>query len=147
MDGATGFKSTSFASVRVFGGGICEALGCVEDGVGAEGSAKDWRVLDLKFLGIKERNRGLVSYIPLSPPPISPAPIPAAPPTAAGAAALLVAVGVLVVGVPCCCCEVCGWLWLWFAFLRPKRPRRPFLTWARASGAVGELVVSVGYSG
>jgi hypothetical protein len=85
---------------------------------------------------VRERNRG--SDIPPSPSylsPITPTPAPAA---VAGAAALVVLVGAWVVGVPCCCggCEAWGWLWL--AFLRPKRPRRPFLTWARASGAIGK---------
>lgn len=89
---------------------------------------------------VRERD-GRSSIPPSSLPCLSPtAPIPA-PATAAGAAAVVVLVGSWVVGVPCCCCG-CGceaWGWLWLAFLRPKRPRRPFLTWARASGAVTEV--------
>lgn len=30
----------------------------------------------------------------------------------------------------------------WFFFLRPKKPRKPFLSWASASGATSELMIS-----
>lgn len=30
----------------------------------------------------------------------------------------------------------------WFFFLRPKKPRKPFLSWASASGAKSELMIS-----
>lgn len=62
-----------------------------------------------------------------------------------GEGAVVVIVGfwegfcVSVGGCCCCCCGVvdADWESAWERFLREKRPRRPRLTWATASGAAG----------